>query len=176
MCYYEQAETLTEIAWGTVQVRSTPQNSLSEQLDKGEVKWETGTEIDEESSRVMLSVSDIHTETSVIWKWNCWLCLVPSLHSYMQRSGGKHTSEPSVYWIPAISWMLIALQRYCTTFGPGSKMSKICSSFYMFSLFFWCSFVCNSVLPPPVHSPLFLFRSHEYHGERFIITFGIFDH
>lgn len=89
VCYCEQAKYLTGIAWGLVQVRSTPQNSLSEQRDKGEVKWETGTEMDEDYAKVMLSVTDICSETSEVWKWNCWLCLVSSLRGSMLRSEGR---------------------------------------------------------------------------------------
>lgn len=53
-----------------MQVGSTLQNLLSEQLDKGEVKKETGAEkfSDEESPQVVLSISDIHTETCIIRK------------------------------------------------------------------------------------------------------------
>lgn len=39
-----------------------------EPLGKGEVKWETGTDVDEDYAEVTLSVSIICAEISAIWK------------------------------------------------------------------------------------------------------------
>lgn len=149
MCCYEQAESLTGIVWGLVQVGSTSQNSLNrwvrEKWNGKQVQMWMKTMLRSHSQSVLSVLRHLQYGNEIA---DCVWCPLYMAMCWDLRGGMPLNPQPAGSQLFHGCWLLHKAPAHRLV--QDLKFQKSVASSRYLLYFSWCSFTYNILLPHPL--------------------------